>query len=337
MVRPWSCIWLVRFRDVGFPLETSSQYGNLRAPIMGGIEFLYVSRYVSQLTVARSPMRSSRVMCNRSRLHKEESLMMSFLNMSGAATDLNVLDPEHENFDEAKRLDRFKICGDEYLRSDSLAGLKESRVKKSSIWRFGEKLLRVRDRKEVYYCYQCERQKRKQLLPKLSGNTGAHQHLLSHHNIDGDGRIKSHPPAGQHGIDQNTFTLVSVAKKSEFQRLLIRWLVYCHISISMVENEYFRDLVAYLNKGLAALLPLAQATIRKWITNAHRDEKEKIKEEMKMSTSDIHISFTCGRRRIILQCSRSLRTTWTKAVLVGVASSASSVYSGRTPEETKLH
>jgi hypothetical protein len=183
--------------------------------------------------------------------------MMSFLNMSGAATDLTVLNPEHEDFDEAKRLDRFKICGVEYLRSDSLAGLKESRVKKPSIWRFGEKLLRVRDRKEVYYCYQCERQKRKQLLPKLSGNTGAHQHLLRHHNIDGDGRPKSHPPAGQHGIDENTFTLVSVAKKSEFQRLLIRWLVYCHICISMVENGYFRDLVAYLNKRLAALLPLA--------------------------------------------------------------------------------
>ena len=216
---------------------------------------------------------------------------MSLFNMSGAATDLNILNPEHEGFDETRRLDRFKICGVEYLRSDSLAGLKESRVKKSSIWRFGEKLLRVRDRKAVYYCYQCERQKRKRLLPKLSGNTGAHQHLLRHHNIDGDGRPKSHPPAGQHSIDQNTFTLVSVAKKSEFQRLLIRWLVYCHICISMVENGYFRDLVAYLNKELAALLPLAQATIRKWILNAHREEKEKIKEEMRTSISDIHISF----------------------------------------------
>jgi hypothetical protein len=217
--------------------------------------------------------------------------MMSFLNMSGAATDLTVLNPEHEDFDEAKRLDRFKICGVEYLRSDSPAGLSESRVKKSSIWRFGEKLIRVRDRKEVYYCYQCERQKRKQLLPKLSGNTGAHQHLLRHHNIDGDGRPKSHPPAGQPGIDENTFTLVSVAKKSEFQRLLIRWLVYCHICISMVENGCFRDLVAYLNKRLAALLPSAQATIRKWIMNAHREEKEKIKEEMRTSIGGIHISF----------------------------------------------
>jgi hypothetical protein len=58
---------------------------------------------------------------------------MSFLNMSGAATDLTFLNPEHKDFDEAKRLDRFKICGVKYLRSDSLVGLKESRVKKLSI------------------------------------------------------------------------------------------------------------------------------------------------------------------------------------------------------------
>ena len=98
-------------------------------------------------------------------------------------------------------------------------------IEKSSICRFGEKLLRVRDRKEVYYCYQCERQKRKQLLPKLSGNTGAHQHLLRHHNIDGDGRPKSHPPAGQHGIDENTFTLVSVAKKYQNQGVALGDLI----------------------------------------------------------------------------------------------------------------
>jgi hypothetical protein len=92
----------------------------------------------------------------------------------------------------------------------------------------------VSEIEKEYYCYQCERQNRKQLLPKLSGNTGANQHLLRHHNIDGNGRPKSYPPIGQHGIDENTFTLVSVAKKSEFQRLLIRWLVYCHIYAIML-------------------------------------------------------------------------------------------------------
>lgn len=217
--------------------------------------------------------------------------MMLLSSASRAASDHNVLNPEHEDFDEAKRLDRFKISGTEYVRSESLASVKDSRTKRSSVWRFGEKLVRITDKKEVYYCYQCEQQKKKQLLPKLSGNTGALQHLLHHHNIDNDGHSKSKPLTDQRVLDENAFTLMSVAKKSEFQRLLIRWLVYCHICLSMVENNYFRELIEYLNKGLASLLPLAQATIRKWIINAYQEEKEKIKEEMRTSISSIHISF----------------------------------------------
>jgi hypothetical protein len=84
---------------------------------------------------------------------------------------------------------------------------------------------------------------------------------------------------------------VSVAKKPEFQYLLIGWLVYYHIYISIVENGYFRDLVTCVNKGLAALHLLAQTTIRKWIMNTHRKEKEKMKEEMRTSMSGIYISF----------------------------------------------
>ena len=206
-------------------------------------------------------------------------------------TDFNILNPEHEDFDEARRLDQFKISGTEYIRANSLASGKESRTKRSPVWRYGEKLIRLKDKREVYYCYQCERQKRKQPLPKLSGNTGAHQHLLHHHNIDGDGQPKQTSPAGQRAIDDNAFTLVTVARKSEFQRLLVRWLVYCHICLSMVENEYFRELISYLNKGLADLIPLAKATIRRWIISAYEEEREKVKEEMKTAISNIHISF----------------------------------------------
>lgn len=59
----------------------------------------------------------------------------------------------------------------------------------------------------------------------------------------------------------------------------------------MVENEYFRDFIAYLNKGLASLLPFAQAMIRKRIIHAYEEEKEKIKEGMGTSISSVHISF----------------------------------------------
>lgn len=129
-------------------------------------------------------------------------------------TDFNILNPEHEDLNETKRLDEFKISGVEYVRSSSLANSKEARTKRSSAWSHGEKLFRRKDRREVYYCYQCERQKKKQALPKLSGNTGAHQHLLHHHNIDSDGHLKRDLPPNQHAIDENTFTLVTVAKKS---------------------------------------------------------------------------------------------------------------------------
>jgi hypothetical protein len=79
------------------------------------------------------------------------------------------------------------------------------------------------------------------------------KHLLRYHNIDGEGHLRSSSPVEQRTIGDNAFTLVSVAKKSEFQRLLIRWLVYCHICLAMVENEYFRESITYLNKGLASL------------------------------------------------------------------------------------
>jgi hypothetical protein len=41
--------------------------------------------------------------------------MMSFLDTSGATTDLTVLNPELKDFDKAKRLNRFKICSVKYL------------------------------------------------------------------------------------------------------------------------------------------------------------------------------------------------------------------------------
>lgn len=143
----------------------------------------------------------------------------------------------------------------------------------------------------MYHGYQCEGQKRKQSLPKLSGNTGADQHLLHHHSIDSDGYLKRDAPPGQRAVDENTFTLVTVAKKSEFQRLLVRSLIYCHICLSMVENEYFRELVSYLSKGLAGLIPLAKATIRRWIISANEEEKEKIKEETRTAMINIYTSF----------------------------------------------
>lgn len=54
-----------------------------------------------------------------------------FLSASGNGTQ--ILNPEHEDFDETKRKDELNIAGVEYVRADSLANLKERRPKKSSV------------------------------------------------------------------------------------------------------------------------------------------------------------------------------------------------------------
>jgi hypothetical protein len=40
---------------------------------------------------------------------------MAFLKTIGTVTDINILNPEHEEFDESKCLDRFKTFGVEYV------------------------------------------------------------------------------------------------------------------------------------------------------------------------------------------------------------------------------
>jgi hypothetical protein len=68
-------------------------------------------------------------------------VVTSSLDMSSTPTNRNILNPEHEDFHAAKRLDRFNIANVGYVRADSLASLKEPRTRKSSNWLSGEKLL----------------------------------------------------------------------------------------------------------------------------------------------------------------------------------------------------
>jgi hypothetical protein len=76
-----------------------------------------------------------------------------------------------------------------------------------------------------------------------------------------------------------------------FKALLIRWIVCCQLAFYMLENTAFRDLVAYLNAALGALLPKARATLRKWIIAEYDDRKIILKTELQESVSKIHISF----------------------------------------------
>lgn len=71
-------------------------------------------------------------------------------------------------------LDEFVIHGERYHRSCKVQmrveTKKVTRKRASPVWRYGEMLRRLKDQKDVYYCYLCEHEKRFQQLFIMNGN-----------------------------------------------------------------------------------------------------------------------------------------------------------------------
>jgi hypothetical protein len=182
---------------------------------------------------------------------------------------------------------RFKIAGKEYLRKSELAASQKRRTPTSKCWRYGEPLIRLKDKVEVYYCYDCERANQTQQLPVLNGTAGGRQHMKGAHSRDPDTGLIDEPRKRPAAI----FTLVERSDFDLFKTLLLRWFVFCQMALFMLENMYFRELVTYLNKGLGGLMPKASKTLRNWIMEAYENQKKQLAEELSFSRSKIHISF----------------------------------------------
>jgi superfamily II DNA or RNA helicase len=113
--------------------------------------------------------------------------------------------------DEAVILTKIKL-GRTYIRCKDLTqALTAQRGCKRTLhcWNWGEDL-RLKDgiirQLDVYYCYLCEREERKQMLPVVSsGRATTVDHLIKAHQMDKTtGMICTHhkaPPAGQATLD----------------------------------------------------------------------------------------------------------------------------------------
>src|SRR4051794_4432154 len=64
-----------------------------------------------------------------------------------------------------------------------------------------------------------------------------------------------------------------------------------HIFFSQVEYEAFRNLLLYLNSGLALYLPSSGNTIRNWIIEDFKQRQDRIKKELHLSRSLVYFSF----------------------------------------------
>jgi hypothetical protein len=201
-------------------------------------------------------------------------------------TDVVTLDADGPAFNPVLQLAEFQLEGVSYVRKETVQLKHRERNKTSAIWRFGEALIRQSDCKEVYYCYLCEHKKSRQALPILCGNKGGLNHMATH-GIDKEGNQIEKRAAGQQVI----MNLVAKTDFNEFKRLFVRWVIYCHIALLMIENEYFRELLRCLNAALSNLLPAARSTVRGWIIDEFEEQKDCIRKELESALTDIHLSF----------------------------------------------
>ena len=106
-----------------------------------------------------------------------------------------------------------------YQRKKVLAKTTQVRKTRSSIWSYGEELIKLDDKKPFYYCYECEDNNRPQQLPSLSGTTGGRSHISSYHNRDPHtGEVI----ASKVVLKATIFTVVKQESVDKFKALLVR-------------------------------------------------------------------------------------------------------------------
>lgn len=193
-------------------------------------------------------------------------------------------------------LDRFVIHGDEYHRcckvQKRVEAKKSTRKRPSPAWRHGELLRRLKDEKDVYYCYLCELEKKSQQLFIVNGNGRILNHLEDYHRIDREsGDRKPDAIPRNRPLSHSFANLCSSYDYDEFKRLLVRWIVYCFIAFRMLENAYFRELICFLNQSIGDLLPKAASTVRAMVKEEYDKQKELLVKDLSEAQSKIHISF----------------------------------------------
>ncbi|KAG9379949.1 hypothetical protein A1F94_008844 [Pyrenophora tritici-repentis] len=138
--------------------------------------------------------------------------------------------------------------------------------------------------------------KSKQEFFVINGTSRIRNHLEQKHQIDPQSGIKRKGSVRKSIIDQQkdgaaSSTFFWKESVEKFKELLIRWIVYCHIAFFQLENQYFRELLLFLNPALLNHLPNAAKTIRSWVMNAFISKKQQLREDLHHSRSRISISF----------------------------------------------
>ena len=211
---------------------------------------------------------------------------MAAFNILSTAPPSVILNPQHPQYSDAVA-GIFKLGGVEYLKKQEVAHIAVGRKDVSACWKYGVAIVRKNDKKQFYYCFDCESNKKTQPLLALCGTSPARYHMKNVHSRDPETGDK----LAKDAVIGAVYQLVEQKNYNTFKALLIRWFVCCQLAFFMLENTIFRDLIVYLNAALGGFLPKARSTLRTWIMAEYDSQKEALKEELKASDSKVHISF----------------------------------------------
>jgi len=249
------------------------------------------------------------------------------------------------------------INGQEYVETQDLARpIRGSRAKKSSsIWKLGTELKRVDDGVRFWQCLLCKKQKKKPTLYKATATSGPFRHLKSEHEIVEVNKrfvrqktLDSEAPDDKnknsaivHDFNEPGHRVDFFSKKliDDFRLLFLQWIICCHLALSMVENDFFRSLIRFINGAILEHLPESSNTIRKWVISEYQRQKEIKKETIRKSRSWINISFDTwtapfSKKHVISMIAHFVDENWERRHL---QLSMSRLYGGHSGENLAAH
>lgn len=188
--------------------------------------------------------------------------------------------------------DLIDIRGKTYILVDRTANLRPG-CTPSWIWDHGRelRLLTGNNPQKRWQCTYCGK-----VVPVDSTTYHAGQHLVTSH-----GRAKPNsqseeidsPPQTiiQQVSDMAYKALVTNVQADRFRYLLIRWIVCMHVALRVVEHHTFRDLISYICPAVLPFFAKTGKTIRRWILEEFKKQRVRVKDELGLAKSMIHISF----------------------------------------------
>ena len=291
---------------------------------------------------------------------EEIDQLLDSLNTSTPDADNSELSSSQDTVSDDDERSTLLIDGMEYVETQNLARpIRKSSAKKSSnIWKLGIELKRVDDGVKFWQCTLCKK-KKKSALYTISSTTGPFRHLKKEHqivevnkrlvrlecqaNLDSEASdAKSMNSPIIHDFNypgRNAVGFFSKILIDEFRLLFLQWIICCHLALSMVENDFFRSLIRFINRAILEHLPESSDTIRKWVISEYQRQKEIKKETIRKSRSRITISFDTwtapfSKKHVISMIAHFVDENWERRHL---QLSMSRLYGGHSGENLAAH